>query len=151
MVNYSSRVLDSTFSALADPTRRAILARLARGECSVTQLADPFDVSLPAISKHLRVLENAGLLCREKTGRVHRCCLAADPLKHASEWIAAYRRFWEKRLDALARYLDESQRKEEAAWLAKPHHSHQNPSSRLNGRSQPRGKKSSGPGRTRKS
>src|SRR5437899_2023978 len=94
MVNYSSKVLDSTFSALADPTRRAILEQLARGDCSVTTLANPFDMSLPAISKHLRVLERAGLLWREKHGRTHRCCLAADRLKEAAAWIARYRRFW---------------------------------------------------------
>jgi DNA-binding transcriptional ArsR family regulator len=119
MVNYSSQVLGSTFSALADPTRRAILEQLTRGDSSVTQLANPFAVSLPAISRHLRVLERAGLLWREKKGRVHRCCLAADRLKEAADWIAQYRRFWEKQLAALARYLDESHDKEESTWLDK--------------------------------
>jgi DNA-binding transcriptional ArsR family regulator len=119
MVNNSSDGLTATFSALADPTRRAILEQLACGESSVTQLADPFDMSLPAISKHLRVLERAGLLSREKTGRVHRCSLGADPLKKAADWIIRYRRFWETKLDALAHYLDESQ-KEDASWPATP-------------------------------
>ena len=108
MVKYQARALDATFSALADPTRRAILARLARAESSVTELAEPFDVSLPAISKHLRVLETAGLLAREKDGRVHRCRLVAGPMKTAASFLARYRSFWEEQLDALANYLGES-------------------------------------------
>ena len=120
MVNNSPALLNATFSALADPTRRAILEQLALGESSVTQLADPFDMSLPAISKHLRILERAGLLSREKTGRVHRCSLDADPLKEAADWIIRYRRFWESKLDALAHYLDESQKKN-VSWPATPH------------------------------
>src|SRR5437870_9623829 len=147
MVNYSSKVLDSTFSALADPTRRAILEQLARGDCSVTTLANPFDMSLPAISKHLRVLERAGLLWREKHGRTHRCCLAADRLKEAAAWIARYRRFWEKRLDALAQYLDESQ-KEDGTWP--PKHSPRTPLSKSKERSPRPARRSSGRGRTRK-
>ena len=87
MVNYSTAALDSTFGALADPTRRAILGRLARGEAIVTELAEPFRVSLPPISKHVRVLEAAGLLEREVDGRVHRCRLAAQPMKNAAAWI----------------------------------------------------------------
>ncbi len=111
MVNYSqpsagAELLDATFGALADPTRRAILARLALGEATVTELATPFDVSLPAVSKHLRVLESAGLLRREIDGRVHRCRLAALPMKDAAAWIETYRAFWETQLDALARYLE---------------------------------------------
>lgn len=106
MVNYQTQTLDAVFSALGDPTRRAILARLAQGETSVSALAEPHDMSLPAISKHLRVLENAGLVSREKTGRVVRCRLEADPLKGAADWIAAYRQFWEDQLDALASYLE---------------------------------------------
>jgi DNA-binding transcriptional ArsR family regulator len=112
MVKYP-RHLDATFSALADPIRRAIVARLSRGECSVTNLAQPFDVSLPAISKHLRVLEKAGLLARRREGRVHRCRLVTRPLKDAEEWIARYRQFWEQRLDALAEYLADSRKKKE--------------------------------------
>jgi DNA-binding transcriptional ArsR family regulator len=105
MVNYSSPALDRTFAALSDPTRRAILARLAQGEASVTELASPFDVSLPAVSKHLRVLEQAGLMRRKKEGRIHHCRLVAGPLQDAAEWLAFYERFWEGKLDALADYL----------------------------------------------
>jgi DNA-binding transcriptional ArsR family regulator len=112
MVNYSYNSLDKTFAALADPTRRAILARLARGEASVTELAEPFNISLPAVSKHLRVLEKAGLLAREREGRVHRCRLVVAPMKDAAEWIAFYQRFWEGQFDALADYLTESTKKE---------------------------------------
>jgi DNA-binding transcriptional ArsR family regulator len=145
MVNYSSPVLDSTFSALADPTRRAILEQLARGDSSVTQLADPFAVSLPAISRHLRVLERAGLLWREKKGRVHRCCLSADRLKEAADWIARYRRFWEKQLAALAHYLDESHDKEESTWpekapIPRPRSGSRAPSMRPARRSSKRGR-----------
>ncbi|MEK6718735.1 MAG: metalloregulator ArsR/SmtB family transcription factor, partial [candidate division NC10 bacterium] len=108
MVKYSDRSLDATFAALADPTRRTILTRLARGESSVTELAQPFDMSLPAISKHLRVLENAGLLTRSKDGRVRRCCLVPGPMKDAALWIARHQRFWEGQFDALARHLRDS-------------------------------------------
>ena len=110
MVNYSAP-LDSTFSALADPTRRAILARLALGESSVQELASPFKVSLPAISKHLRVLERAGLLARKKDGRVHRCRLETGPMRDAAEWIERYRQFWEQQFDVLAQYLKETETK----------------------------------------
>lgn len=112
MVKCFSISLDATFAALADPTRRAILARLARGEPSVTELAEPFEVTLPAISKHLRVLERAGLIIRQKKGRVHHFRLVARPMKDAAEWVASYRRFWEEQLDALTEYLNESDRKE---------------------------------------
>lgn len=112
MVKYLSISLDATFAALADPTRRAILARLARGEPSVTELAEPFEVTLPAISKHLRVLERAGLIIRQKKGRVHHFRLVARPMKDAAEWVASYRRFWEEQFDALTEYLNESDRKE---------------------------------------
>jgi DNA-binding transcriptional ArsR family regulator len=109
MVNYSTAAadapLDATFGALADPTRRAILMRLALGEATVTELAAPFDVSLPAVSKHLRVLESAGLLRREIDGRIHRCRLAPQPMKDAAAWIETYRSFWESQFDALAQYL----------------------------------------------
>ncbi len=113
MVNYSSASLDATFSALSDPTRRKILARLARSRSSVTELAKPFKISLPAISKHLRVLENAGLLARETHGRVHLCRLVAGPIKDAAEWTARYRDFWERRLDDLANYLNQSHKNKE--------------------------------------
>jgi DNA-binding transcriptional ArsR family regulator len=124
MVNYyqaSQRAaLDATFAALSDPTRRAILARLAQGEATVSELAEPFHVSLPAVSKHLRVLESAGLLRREIDGRIHRCRLAPQPMKDAAAWIEKYRAFWENQFDALAKYLESAtdQRKEEKkSWL----------------------------------
>ncbi len=113
MVNYSDERLDSTFGALADPTRRAILERLSIGEANVTGLAEPFNVSLPAISKQLRVLERAGLLSQEKDGRVRRCRLEAGPMKEAAQWIAQYKRFWEAHLDSLAGYLDQLQQEDD--------------------------------------
>ncbi len=108
----ATNTLDRTFSALSDPTRRAILRRLANGERTVTELARPFDVSLPAISRHLRVLEEAGLLAQEKDGRIRRCQLAAKPLQDAARWIERYRRFWEESFDRLDEYLSELQKKE---------------------------------------
>src|SRR6476659_9061318 len=108
MVKYSSRTLDRTFAALADPTRRHILAHLARGDRRVTDLARPYDMSLPAISKHLRVLEKAGLLRRRRYGRVHEIKLEARPLKNAAAWVEKYREFWEGSLDRLAEYLEKT-------------------------------------------
>jgi DNA-binding transcriptional ArsR family regulator len=108
----SAEKLDHTFSALADPTRREILAQLADGERSVGELAAPFDVSLPAVSRHLRVLESAGLITREREGRVRRCRLEPQPLGDALEWIARYGRFWEDRLDSLERFLAEQEEKD---------------------------------------
>jgi DNA-binding transcriptional ArsR family regulator len=105
MVNHSS--LDHTFAALADPTRRAILNRLALGEANVSEIAEPFSMSLPAVSKHLRVLEEAGLLERRKEGRTHHCNLRTEPLGEAVEWIEEARRFWGERLDALAQFLEQ--------------------------------------------
>jgi DNA-binding transcriptional ArsR family regulator len=119
MVNYSEP-LDATFAAIADGTRRAILARLALGETSVTELARPFSMSLPAVSKHLRVLEKAGLLAREKDGRVHRCQIEAAPMKAAADWIGRYRNFWEERLDALDRYLKESEAESPPKAISRP-------------------------------
>ncbi len=113
MVKYQTDTLDSTFAALADPTRRAILERLSAGDSSVTALAEPFDVSLPAISKQLRVLERAGLLLQQKDGRVRRCRLEAQPMKDAVEWMAQYRRFWEDKLESLASYLEDLDPKED--------------------------------------
>jgi DNA-binding transcriptional ArsR family regulator len=110
MVKGPQAPLDAVFSALADPTRREILARLAEGESSVTQLAEPFDISLPAVSRHLKVLEAAGLLAREKDGRVHRIRLVADPMLDALEWMAHYGRFWEERLDSLEAFVRERER-----------------------------------------
>ena len=108
-----SQQLDRTLGAIADPTRRAILARLARGEARVTDLAEPFDLSLNAVSKHLRVLERAGLLRREVRGREHLLSLEARPLREAAEWITAYQAFWENRLDALAAFLRKKKRRSE--------------------------------------
>ena len=101
--------LDRTFSALADPTRRAILARLAAGEASVTELAEPFDMSLPAISKHLKVLERAGLIARSRERQWRPARLEAGPLKEVAEWAEGYRRFWEESYDRLDEYLEELQ------------------------------------------
>jgi len=97
--------LDAVFAALASPTRRAMLAALARGTHTVSDLAAPFDVSLPAISKHLRVLEDAGLIARRRQGRRQQCRLVAGPMRDAAAWITRYRRFWEDRFDALDEYL----------------------------------------------
>lgn len=103
----NSRRLDLTFGALADPTRRAILARLAGGEATVGELARPFAVSRPAISKHLRILERAGLVQRARDGRISRCELDAKPMRQVAEWVEHYRRFWERQLDSLKRYVEE--------------------------------------------
>lgn len=99
--------LSATFSALADPTRRSILARLARGESSVTELAEPFDITMPAVTKHLKVLEGAGLVQRGRRAQWRPCRLRAAPLKNATDWIAQYRRFWEESFDRLEDYLRE--------------------------------------------
>ena len=104
--------LTRTFSALADPTRRAILARLASGEASVSELAAPFAMSLPAISKHLNVLEQAGLITRTRAAQWRPCRLEARPLKNAADWLEHYRIFWEQSLDRLEDYLKELQGKE---------------------------------------
>jgi DNA-binding transcriptional ArsR family regulator len=97
--------LSAAFSALADPTRRAILARLASGEASVSELAEPFDMSLPAISKHLKVLERAGLIARGREAQWRPCRLQAAPLKNVADWVDHYRRFWEQSFDRLDEYL----------------------------------------------
>jgi len=104
--------LDITFAALADPTRRAILARLASGEASVTELAKPFEMSMPAISKHLKVLERAGLIARGREAQWRPCRLDAGPLKEVADWIEHYRQFWEESFDRLGDYLREIQKKE---------------------------------------
>ena len=104
--------LSATFSALADPTRRAILARLALGEASVGELAEPFEMSLPAVSKHLKVLERAGLIARGREAQWRPARLEAAPLKDAADWIEHYRRFWEQSLDRLGDYLRELKAKE---------------------------------------
>jgi DNA-binding transcriptional ArsR family regulator len=104
--------LSATFAALADPTRRAIIARLAAGECSVTELAEPFDMSMPAVSKHLRVLEQAGLIVRRREAQRRPCRIEAAPLKAVADWAEHYRHLWEGRLDRLDAYLKQLQTKE---------------------------------------
>src|SRR5437870_6645314 len=101
--------LSTTFSALADPTRRAILARLASGEATVTELAEPFAMSLPAVSKHLKVLQRAGLIARGREAQWRPCRLEAAPLKDIADWVEHYRRFWDESLDQLDEYLKEVQ------------------------------------------
>jgi DNA-binding transcriptional ArsR family regulator len=119
MVKYSAS-LDSTFGALADPTRRTILASLTLGETSISDLAEPHRMSLPAVMKHLRVLENAGLVSQKKIGRTRLCSLSATPLKQADDWIAQYRRFWQGVFDSLEHYLKENPQpetqKENKSW-----------------------------------
>ena len=105
--------LSTTYAALADPTRRAILSRLATGEASVTELAEPFEMSLPAVSKHLKVLERAGLIARGRQAQWRPCRLEAAPLKEAADWLEEYRRFWEESFERLDEYLRELQSKEE--------------------------------------
>ena len=109
MVEYSSALLDRTFGALADPTRRRILAQLARGEECVTELARPHAMSLAAVSKHLIVLEKAGLVKRRKDGRVHSLALDPKPMKEAQAWLERYRKFWEGNLDQFEKYLEKLQ------------------------------------------
>jgi DNA-binding transcriptional ArsR family regulator len=113
MVNDTSERLTTVFSALADPTRRAILERLARGEASGTELARPFSISVPAISKHLRVLEQAELILHRKDGRTHRFRLAARPMQEAAAWLEHYRQFWEEQFDSLDAYLRSTAEKEQ--------------------------------------
>jgi DNA-binding transcriptional ArsR family regulator len=112
MVEYRSKVLDRTFGALADPTRRRILAQLSEGEECVTNLARPHAMSLAAVSKHLIVLEKAGLLKRRRDGRVHSLALDAKPMQEARAWLDRYRKFWEANLDQFEQYLDQLQEKE---------------------------------------
>ncbi len=107
MSNAASDILDLTFAALADPTRRAILARLAMGEANVMELAEPFKMSQPAVSKHLKVLERAGLISRSREAQSRPCRLNAARLKDVNEWTENYRQFWEKRFDQLDAYLEQ--------------------------------------------
>jgi DNA-binding transcriptional ArsR family regulator len=117
MVNYSSHRLSAVFGALADPTRRAVLVRLRRGEHSVGELAEPFGMSLPAVIKHLGILEDAGLIERTQTGRVVSCQLKAGALKGALEWLERNEEFWNTRLDRLGAFLEQ---KENPAWKPQP-------------------------------
>ena len=105
MVKYADEELDAVFAALADTTRRGILESLSRGDLAVSELAAPYEMSLPGFMKHLRVLEDAGLVSRTKEGRVVSCALEARPMKEASVWMARYEKFWTEKLDSLARYL----------------------------------------------
>jgi DNA-binding transcriptional ArsR family regulator len=108
MVKYQEEALDRTFAALSDPTRRALLARLGdRESLSVSELAQPFSISLPAVIKHLDVLDDAGLIAREKTGRTVTCRLTASPMEQAMDWLNRYQRFWSDNLDRLAAFLEE--------------------------------------------
>ena len=112
MVNLINDPLSTTFAALADPTRRAILAHLLSGECSVGELAEPFEMSKPAVSKHLRVLERAGLIAQRRDAQWRRCRIEAGPLKDAADWTEHYRHLWEGRLDRLDTYLQQLKNKE---------------------------------------
>jgi DNA-binding transcriptional ArsR family regulator len=146
MVKYSEDALDTVFSALADRTRRGVLAALAGGERPVTGLAAAHAMSLPGFLKHLRVLEDAGLIAREKEGRVVSCALSAAPMKAAAEWMAHYEKFWNERLDALARYL--YQQEEFQSW--KPQSSPKSPRSPSRAASRSRRRKSGAHGPTRR-
>jgi len=115
MVKYSA-TLDATFGALADPTRRAILASLMLGQASITELAKPHRMSLPAVMKHVRVLEQAGLVSQKKIGRTRRCQLAAQPLQEAEQWLSRYQAFWEGTFNSLERYLSREENKEDQQW-----------------------------------
>lgn len=109
----NSFFLNKIFAALSDPTRRAILRQLTNGSATVSELALPFDISLPAISKHLKVLENAGLLTRRQEGRIYHCSLNAQPLKEASNWLTFYQQFWENQLDALVDFVENEEKEGE--------------------------------------
>jgi len=112
--------LSETFAALADPTRRAILARLATGETSVKELAKPFEMSLPAVTKHLKVLQRAGLITQGRQAQWRPCRLEALPLRDVADWVESYRQFWEQRFDCLEDYLRELQHKEKGSDEEKP-------------------------------
>jgi DNA-binding transcriptional ArsR family regulator len=141
-----SKRLDAVFGALSDPIRRTILARLTQGECSVTALSEPFDVSAPAITKHLHVLESSGLITRRKEGRVNYCALNEASLREADDWIQQQRRFWEQQLDALEKYL-----KKENGVCGSLSQSGRDEPSGSDACSKRRGKQSSTHGRTPKS
>jgi DNA-binding transcriptional ArsR family regulator len=145
MVKYEDPLLDRVFSALSDPTRRGVLNSLAGGSCAVSELAAPHGMSLPGFMKHLRVLEEAGLIAREKEGRVVSCELSAAPMKAASTWMSRYEKFWSDKLDSLARYL--YQQEELQTWN-KP--ASKNLRSSSTAGSPSRRRKSGGPGPTRK-
>jgi DNA-binding transcriptional ArsR family regulator len=142
---YHSQALDATFSALSDPTRRDILSRLTTGDRTISELASRFEMSLPAVSKHIRVLQRAGLATVEREGRVRRASLTAAPMRAALAWIEHYRRFWESELDLLAAYLEGSSPSlSEHPWTSRQQ---PRPSSKSAGRSARRGSVSSTRGR----
>jgi DNA-binding transcriptional ArsR family regulator len=144
MVKYQDSRLDAVFAALADQTRRGILESLSKGELAVSELAAPHDMSLPGFMKHLRVLEDAGLIARTKEGRVVSCELSAAPMKAAAAWMSRYEKFWTQKLDSLARYL--YQQEELQTWKESP----RNPRSPSAGTTRSRPKKSGGRGPTRR-
>ena len=146
MVKYEEAELDAVFAALADPTRRAVLGELDGGSLAVSELAATHDMSLPGFMKHLRVLEDAGLIGRSKEGRVVSCVLSAKPMQKAAGWLAHYEKFWNEKLDSLARYL--YQQEELQTWN-KPQPA-KSPSSRSGGTTRSRPRKSGGRGPTRK-
>jgi DNA-binding transcriptional ArsR family regulator len=151
MVKYEDPALDRIFSALADPTRRGVLESLSGGELAVSELAAPSGMSLPGFMKHLRVLEDAGLISREKEGRVVSCELSAAPMKAASAWMSRYEKFWSDKLDSLARYL--YQQEELQTWnkpAFKPVYPPTSPRSPSTGGFPSRRKKSGARGPTRK-
>jgi DNA-binding transcriptional ArsR family regulator len=142
---YRSDPLDAAFGALADGTRRAILAQLASGERTISEIARNFSITLPAVSKHVRVLERAGLAVVRQEGRVRRCGLVATPLRDAAGWIDRYRRFWEASFDRLADYLDETLTEEDPAWPAPPPRRRRTPSPSSSAASSPRRGNASSP------
>jgi DNA-binding transcriptional ArsR family regulator len=149
MVKYQDATLDRTFAAIADPTRRALLARLqAHDTLSISELAQPFEISLPAVMKHLDVLTDAGLIAREKTGRVVACRLTAKPMEQAMEWLNRYARFWSDNLDSLAAFVEE-----DTSWPSQQPQPISTPARALRSRagSAPGRKKSTPRGPTRKS
>jgi DNA-binding transcriptional ArsR family regulator len=145
MVKYQDPALDAVFAALADPTRRGVLETLSGGSLQVTELAAPHDMSLPGFMKHLRVLEDAGLIERNKEGRVVSCELSAAPMKAAAAWMSRYEKFWTEKLDSLARYL--YQQEELQTWNKR---SPKSPRSRSPGATRSPRKRSGGRGLTRK-
>jgi len=145
MVKYDEALLDRTFAALSDPTRRALLARLSQHEVSVSELAAPFAMSLPAVMKHLDVLSEAGLITRNKTGRTVACRLSAGPMEEAMEWLRRYQRFWSESLDRLAAFVEEEQAPCPPSPTSSP-----SPASPSSGVSTPRPPKSSARGRNRR-
>ncbi|MGH8764713.1 MAG: ArsR/SmtB family transcription factor [Burkholderiales bacterium] len=147
MVKYGDEVLDRVFGALADPTRRGVLEALGQGSQAVSELAAPHGMSLPGFMKHLRVLEDAGLIGRSKEGRVVRCDLEATPMQEASVWLSRYQKFWSDKLDSLARYL--YQQEELQTWN-KPAPSATNPRFPSTATTPSRRRKSGGRGPTRK-